>query len=528
MMNPPSSDVFSLPSADILLPAIIESSDDAIISKSLTGIVTSWNSGARRIFGYEAAEMIGQPIARLIPADRAQEEPEILRRLQLGERVDHFETVRMHKDGSLIHVSVTISPVRDNTGVIVGASKVARDITEQKLAQQQLAQLMEDMQRSERIKVEFVATLSHELRTPLNAIVGWLEILQGGDVEKAELEEGLAAIERNARSQVQMIEDLLDMSRIETGKISLDLQALDVAAVCTTAINSIQPVLMAKDLRLTTAFDSINGVVMGDRNRLQQIIWNLLTNAAKFTPKGGRIHITLERVNSHLELAVRDNGMGIPPELMPVIFDRFRQGDATTTRHHGGLGLGLSISRHLVELHGGTLSARSEGKGLGSTFIISLPVNAVHYDEKKSAATSRNAAVDKGLEKNDLEGFRILVVDDDEDSLTVIKKILRKHNAEVGAASSVDNALASLETFKPDILLSDIGMPGRDGYDLVREMRKRQGGAGIPAIALTALVRPEDRIRALRAGFQMHLGKPVSTEELVAAIQNLMNLRRSD
>ncbi|WP_395746958.1 ATP-binding protein [Prosthecobacter sp.] len=244
-----------------------------------------------------------------------------------------------------------------------------------------------------------------------------------------------------------------------------------MAAVCTAAISSIQPVLQAKRLRLTTAFDSVNGVVMDDRNRLQQIIWNLLTNAAKFTPKGGRIHVTLERVNSHLELAVRDNGIGIKPELMPVIFDRFRQGDASTTRRHGGLGLGLPIAKHLVELHGGMLSARSEGEGMGSTFIISLPVTAAHFDENKSAAASRNAAVDDEMEGNDLHGFRILVVDDDEDSLTVIRRILLKHHAMVHAASSVDEALAGLETFKPEIVISDIGMPDRDGYDFIREMR---------------------------------------------------------
>ena len=265
---------------------------------------------------------------------------------------------------------------------------------------------------------------------------------------------------------------------------------------------------------------------MGDRSRLQQIIWNLLTNAAKFTPKGGRIHLTLERVNSHLELAVRDNGIGISDELMPFIFERFRQGDGSTTRRHGGLGLGLSIAKHLVELHGGQLSARSEGKDQGSTFIISLPVTAAHFHEQKSAAAERNAVVDEEHDAGDLKGCRILVVDDDEDSLTVIQRILRRYHAEVQSASSVDEALGYIKTFKPDLVLSDISMPNRDGYDLVREMRKSAVSASIPAIALTALVRTEDRIRTLRAGFQMHLGKPVNHEELVAAIQNLMALRQ--
>ncbi len=513
------------PPPELLLSAIIDSSDDAIISKSLTGIVTSWNSGAYRIFGYTAEEMLGKPVALLIPPERAHEEPEILRRLQIGERVDHFETVRIGKDGRLIDVSVTISPVRDSTGTIVGASKVARDVTEQKRAQQQVARLMEEMRRSDRMKVEFVATLSHELRTPLNAIVGWLEILRGDDVSPDELAEGLTAIERNTKSQVQMIEDLLDMSRIETGKIALDLQALDLSTVTSAAIAAIGPVLLAKGVRLTSAFDSVHGSVMGDRNRLQQVIWNLLTNAVKFTPKGGRIHVTLERVNSHLELAVRDNGAGVAEELMPYIFDRFRQGDASTTRRHGGLGLGLSIAKHLVELHGGLLHARSDGKDKGATFIMALPVVASHYEERKSAAERRNQDVDNNLHKADLHPYRILAVDDEPDSLHVLKRILEKNGAHVQAAASVSAALAQLETFKPDLILSDIGMPERDGYDLIREVRKTPGGSSIPVVALTALVRAEDRIRTLRAGFQMHLGKPVNSEELVAAIQNLMMLR---
>lgn len=508
-----------------LLAAIVESSDDAIVSKTLEGIITSWNPGASRIFGYSAEEMIGKSISVLFPQDRLEEEPQILRRLERGDRVDHFETVRIRKDGQPIHVSVTISPVRNEKGVIVGASKVARDVTEQKMAQQEMRHLLEEMKRSDRMKAEFVAMVSHELRTPLNAIVGWLEILRSDDVSLEELRDGLAAIERNTRSQIQMVEDLLDMSRIETGKINLDLQVLDMAAVCSAAITSIEPMLKGKSLRLTTVFDSINGIVMGDRNRLQQIIWNLLTNAAKFTPKGGSIHVTLERINSHLELSVRDTGIGIPADLMPVIFERFRQGDNSTTRRHGGLGLGLSISKHLVELHGGQLSVRSEGKDLGATFIVCLPVMAAHYDERKSAAARRNADLDEASEKIDLSGCRILAVDDDEDSLKVLRKILEKYHAQVLAAASVEEALQHFEEFRPHLLLSDIGMPERDGYDLIREVRKLGAGARVPAIALTALARAEDRIRTLRAGFQMHLGKPVNPEELVAAIQNLMTLR---
>lgn len=519
------SQLLNTAAPESVLAAIIDSSDDAIISKNLTGTIVSWNLAASRIFGYTAEEMIGKPISLLFPTDRLHEETEIISRIHRGERVEHFETKRITKCGRSVELSVTISPVKDKHGQIIGASKVARDIGPQKASQRQLNQLLEEMRRNDRMKVEFVATLSHELRTPLNAIVGWLEILKGDDVTPEERVEGLTAIERNTRSQVQMIEDLLDMSRIETGKITLDLQSLDIASVTTSAIAAIEPVLKAKNVRLTTAFDSIHGTVMGDRNRLQQVIWNLLTNAVKFTPKGGRVHVTIERVNSHLELAVRDNGIGISEDLLPLIFDRFRQGDSSTTRRHGGLGLGLAISKNLVELHGGMLFARSEGKDNGSTFIVSLPIVAAHYEERKSAAAQRNQDIDESAKKLDLQSYRIQVVDDDEDSLKVLKRILKKHGADVLACSSVEEALKNFPSFHPDLLLSDIGMPDQDGYDLIREIRKLTQGAHIPVIALTALVRPEDRVRTLRAGFQMHLGKPVNPDELIAAIQNLMMLR---
>ncbi|GEP44624.1 hybrid sensor histidine kinase/response regulator [Brevifollis gellanilyticus] len=518
------SSAISAPPPDLRLAAIVDSSDDAIVSKSLEGIITSWNIGAARIFGYEAEEVIGKHISILIPPDRLQEEPEILRRLQKGERVDHFETVRVRKDGRLVEISVTISPVRDASGTIIGASKIARDITAQKQAQREMARLLEQMKQADRMKVEFVATLSHELRTPLNAIIGWLEILKDTRLNPGELEEGLAAIERNARSQVQMIEDLLDMSRIETGKIALDLQSLDVPAVTSAAIAAIEPVVKAKEIRLTTAFDSINGAVMGDRTRLQQIIWNLLTNAVKFTPKGGRIHVTLERVSSHLELAVRDNGIGILEDILPVIFDRFRQADSSSTRRHGGLGLGLSIAKHLTELHGGQILVRSEGRDKGSVFIICLPVVVTHYEEARSTSEQRNSEVDDNHDEADLYGYRILTVDNDLDSLLVLKRILEMSKATVHAVSSVDDALAAIPEFRPHLILSDIGMPDRDGYDLVREVKKLSGGASIPMVALTALMRPEDRVRTLRSGFQIHLGKPVNPEELIAAVHNLLSL----
>jgi PAS domain S-box-containing protein len=527
------------PAAQLLLAAIVDSSEDAIISKNLQAIVTSWNAGAVRTFGYQPDEMIGQPITRLIPPDRLNEEEMILDRLKRGERVEHFESIRVRKDGTPIDVSLTISPVKDRSGLIIGASKIARDITEQKRALRRLAEAntqLEDalrqlreankqLERAAQMKSEFVATLSHELRTPLTAIAGWVHLLKDPTVAPDELAEGLIVIERNLRVQMQLIEDLLDMSRIEAGKITLDVQSLDLATVVDAAIETVQPAATAKQIRITKAFSSLGGIAMGDRNRLQQIIWNLLTNALKFTPKAGRIHVTIERVNSHAEIAISDNGEGIAPEFLPQVFERFRQADSSTTRTHGGLGLGLSIVKHLTELHGGEVRARSGGVGKGATFILSMPLVAAHHDPSRSAAAERNASVDAAAAEADLRDIKVLSIDDDTDSATVIRRILQSHHAEVKSASSMDDGLRLAAEFKPDVILSDIGMPGHDGYEFIKRLRKGPNGCSIPAVALTALARSEDRTRALRAGFQMHVAKPVDPAELVAVVMNLANLR---
>lgn len=314
--NMPEADAdLNFASPDELLAAIVDYSDDAIVSKNLQSIVTSWNKGAERIFGYTAPEMIGQPISKIFPPDRLDEEIHIIGRIQKGERVEHFETVRRRKDGVLIDVSLTISPVRNKAGQIVGASKIAREITEQKRALARLAAAHEALKRADRLKGEFLATLSHELRTPLNAILGWVQILQDSrdweDVKQAQV-----IIERNVRAQSQLIEDLLDMSRIEAGKVTLDIQRVDLPQLAAAAVESVRPTAVSRSVRLTTAFASINGIVMGDKNRLQQIFWNLLTNAIKFTPKEGRVHVVVQRVNSHVEMAVTDTGKGIAPEFI--------------------------------------------------------------------------------------------------------------------------------------------------------------------------------------------------------------------
>jgi PAS domain S-box-containing protein len=509
---------------DALYSAIVDSSDDAIISKNLQSIVMSWNQGAERIFGYSAEEMIGQSISKLFPPDRLDEETHILARLQQGERVDHFETKRRRKDGELIDVSLTISPIRDAEGVIVGASKIARDITEQKLAQRRLAEANEKLKRANQIKAEFLTTLSHELRTPLNAILGWVQILK--DEPKADdVAQAVPIIERNVRAQSQMIEDLLDMSRIEAGKIKLDIQQIDLAAVVGAGIDSVRPAAEAKQIRLTSAFSSVSGTVLGDQDRLQQIIWNLLTNAIKFTPRKGRIHIGIQRVNSGVEVSVTDTGQGIATDFLGHVFDRFRQGDGTTTRRYGGLGLGLSIVKQLTELHGGNVRVSSDGVGRGATFTVCLPLQSVHDEAEDAAEARRNAALDGAAIKHDLHGIKVLIVDDEEDSVTIVRRILERRGARVYGATSMNEALAQFAQFSPDVILSDIGMPGNDGYELISRLRAMPGGKAVPAVALTALARNDDRTRALRAGFQMHVAKPVDLTELVAVVRNLASLR---
>ena len=510
-----------------LLGAIIDSSDDAIISKDLNSIITSWNRGAERIFGYTAVEMIGQPIWRLFPPDRWDDEPRIVERIKRGERVDHFETKRVRKDGTVIDVSVTISPVRNSSGEVVGASKIARDITEQRATHEKLLQANEELRRADQMKSEFLATLSHELRTPLNAILGWTQVVkESGYSDPREVEEAIEIIERNARAQAAMIEDLLDVSRIVSGKVILDMQQLDLPAVVEAAIQSLQPTAQARNIRITSAFSSIGEVVMGDRNRMQQVVWNLLSNALKFTPKGGRVHVAIDRVNSHVRITVSDNGQGIPADYLPVIFERFRQVDGSSRRRHGGLGLGLSIVKQLVELHGGEVRAESEGEGKGSVFTICIPVIATRRSGDGGRPASGAAAA--SAPERVLQGVHILAVDDEPDSLALVKRILESRGAEVETANSVAGARAIVAERTPDILLSDIGMPEEDGYDLIRHVRSLPTGRSLPAVALTALARSEDRTQCLRAGFQTHVAKPVEPSELVAVIAGLAFLGRAN
>jgi PAS domain S-box-containing protein len=514
--------------ANARLAAIIQSSDDAIVSKDLNGIVQSWNPGATRMFGFTAEEMIGSSITKLFPPDRTDEETAILARLRRGERVDHFETVRRTKDGRLLDVSVSISPIRDATGQVVGASKVARDITERKRAESEREQLLSaeraaraEAERHSRMKDEFLATLGHELRTPLNAVLGWASLLKGHEPDPEAIAHGLEVIERNARLQAQLIEDLLDMSRIVSGKLRLSVQQVELPSVIHSALESVRPASEAKGVRLQHVMDARAGSVSGDPARLQQVVWNLLSNAVKFTPRGGRVQVVLQRVNSHVELSVSDTGEGIAPEFLPLVFERFRQADASTTRQHGGLGLGLAIVKHLVELHGGTVAARSPGPGQGATFTVMLPIRAMHAEEPAQGAPVESAPA--SVADISLEGLRIVVVDDEPDARDLVRRVLEDAGAEVRTASGAAAGFELIRECPPDVLISDIGMPGEDGYSLLRRVRglPPEGGGAVPAVALTAFARADDRRRALLSGFQMHVPKPVEAPELLAVVASV-------
>ena len=529
-MTTPSGLPIGFDSAEHFLAAIISSSEDAVVTKDLQGTATSWNASAERIFGYTAEEMIGRPITVIIPPDRLEEEPMILRKLREGQRVEHFETKRVRKDGQLIDISLTISPVKNKAGVIVGASKVARDISPQKLAAKALATAAEETLRQSRMKDEFLNTLSHELRTPLQSILGWVQILRGGDLEEGELEQGLEVIDRNGRMQQHIIEDLLDMNRILSGKVRLDVQKVVLGTVLEAALETVRPAAQAKKIRINAVLDPLSKPVSGDATRLQQVFWNLLQNAIKFTPSGGRVEVVLQRVNSHLEVIISDSGMGISPDFLPHVFDRFRQADGSTTRHHGGLGLGLAIVKHLVELHGGTVMAKSRGLDQGSTFAVILPLAAIHDGRAAETTETLKENPDGGAMPTSpgLHDIEILVVDDDEDSRTLIAKTLLKAGASVRTASSVDAALRLIDEIVPDVLVSDIGMPGKNGYQFLETLRARDldHGGKIPAIALTAYARVEDRVRALCAGFQILLAKPANGAELVATVRSLADQTR--
>ena len=519
------------------LAAIVESSDDAIMSKDLNGTIQTWNAGAEKLYGYTAQEAIGKSVTMLFPPDRLDEEAYILDRIRRGERIDHYETLRRCKDGTLRNISLTVSPIVGAHDEIVGASKIVRDITERKRAEEEREQLLarehEARQQAEtanRVKDEFLATISHELRTPLNAIVGWTEILVRGKLDEQTAARALATIARNAKCQNQLISDLLDVSRIISGQLRFETGLVDLMSVINTAADSVRPAAEEKDIELRLVLDPRAGMVSGDVARLQQVFSNLLTNAVKYTSKNGRVDVLLKREGTSVVILVSDTGEGISPEFLPHIFDRFRQAEGSSTRQHGGLGLGLAIVRHLVEAHGGTVCAASQGVGQGATFTVTFPLIAV------SRVDSNTANADKGTldllsSSALLEGLRVLVVDDQPDARELLTIALKQSGSEVRTSATAREALDIMDQWKPDVLVSDIGLPGEDGYELMRRVRARdpERGGHVLALAVTGYASPEDAARARAVGYHMHMPKPVAPGEFVATVASLaMRARTSE
>jgi PAS domain S-box-containing protein len=638
-----------------LLASIVESTDDAVIGRTLDGIILTWNKGAEQLYGYSADEAIGRPLSILIPPDRGDELPQMVEHLKRGEHIDRFQTERMTKDGQIISVSLTVSPIKDSAGRIAGGSVIARDITEQKRAEEALRQSEEQLrlaleaanmgawdydvrtgivkwssslemihglapgsfggtfddyltdihpedreyvmrslgrtvdqgtahdieyriilpdgtirwvegkgevirddsgkavrltgvcmdvserklaedererllareqqaraeaEAANRAKDDFLALVSHELRTPLNSISGWVDILLAyPDRSEAHIARALEVIKRNAGLQARIIEDILDVSRIVTGKLQLDIRPVELPTIIQTAIAAVQLTADEKEVRLRQVLDRSTDPVSGDPHRLQQIVWNLLSNAIKFTPAGGEVEIRLEQTGFNARITVSDDGEGIRKEFLPRIFDRFSQADSSTTRRYGGLGLGLAIVRHLVELHGGTVEAYSAGEKQGAVFTVTLPLEPAQME----SFVAQGVSDDDGRSASPLAGLRILIVDDDIDSREVLAALLALRAAEVRSAGSVREALEALTEWNPHVLISDIGMPGEDGYDLIREVRLRSAAEGgrIPAIALTGYAAVQDAERALSAGYQSHLSKPIEPSRLVRVIASL-------
>jgi len=449
---------------------------------------------------------------------------------------DHDVEYRIVRpDGSVRWVHGRGRVFRDASGRPVRMSGVCFDVTARKRADEERARLLEleqaareEAERVNRAKDEFLATLSHELRTPLNALMGWARLLRSPNVDEATAARAIEVIERNTRVQAQLVGDLLDVSRIITGKLRLDIGPVSLPAVIDAAIDAVRAAADARQITITTSLDPALGTLHGDADRLQQIVWNLLSNAVKFTPPGGRARVEVTRNGEHVEIAVSDSGKGIEPGFLPYVFDRFRQADSTTTRSHGGLGLGLAIVRHLAELHGGTVSASSPGPGLGSTFVVRLPMTpALAGDAPAAAGEPRNGEAAELDPLPALDGTRILLVEDEDDTREVLANVLERCGAHVTAVASAAEALMTFDLAQPDVLVSDIGMPGEDGYALIRKIRARHGDsrAWVPAVALTAYARREDRDDALAAGFQLHVPKPVEPAELARSVAALAGRR---
>jgi PAS domain S-box-containing protein len=512
-----------------LLEDFLENGSEGLHWVAPDGKILWTNKAELELLGYTRDEYVGHHIAEFHVDQPIIED--ILARLSCRETLQSYEARLRAKDGSIKHVLINSSVYWEGDSFI-HTRCFTRDITHRRAAEAEREKLLgqeraarEEAERANRLKDEFLTTLSHELRTPLNAIVGWTHILQAGPDEPT-LQRAIQVIHRNAMNQSQLIADILDTQRLAAGKLRLSLQEVDPAKVIESAIESVRPMAITKEIEISAVLDTETGPIVGDPDRLQQILWNLLSNAVKFTPKQGRVRVSLLRINSHVEVAVEDNGPGIDAEFLPYVFQRFRQGDSSSTRRHGGLGLGLAIVRDLVELHGGKVAAANRSTGQGAIFSVTLPRPSARPALPVVTSERRHHSLEQPMWLDtapSLRDLRVLVVDDEADARELLAEVLSRCGADVVVASSAEEALSKVRESRPDVLVSDIEMPGQNGYDLIRAVRAlgREEGGAVPAAALTAYAGAEDRMKALSAGFQIHLPKPVQPAELATVIASL-------
>ena len=513
--------------------------------------IRGWNHWLEARSGRSASEMIGRNLFDVFPdligrgLDKYYKDAVAGQVMVLSHRLHRYliEMPSQVDDQSFTQMqqSARIAPLVEGDRII-GTITIIDDVTERIAHEQQLVRLLareqtarKEAETANRAKDEFLATVSHELRTPLNAIAGWVQILRKNVSDAESFAHGIEIIDRNVKMQTKIIEDILDVSRIITGKLNFDVTPVNLVPVIEAALESVRLAAEVKAIQIQTVFNDTASLVSGDPNRLQQIVWNLVSNAIKFTPKAGTVSVRLERAGSQAEITVSDTGKGISAEFLPFVFDRFRQADSTSTRHHSGLGLGLAIVRHLVELHGGTVHATSEGEEQGATFTVRLPLLVSRYTEDFLAGNAKQLSGDNrepslaaesepiSIDATKLDGLRVLIVDDEADAREMLQVMLTQFGAEVKVSGSAKETLKVLECWLPEILVSDIGMPDEDGYALIQKVRELvpESGGQIPAIALTGYAMPEDRERLLSAGYQAHLSKPVELAELVNIIVSL-------
>lgn len=497
------------------------------------GRVKTWTRAGEHVTGFLTSEILGMPLS-LLDVDIANSGAAFRRAMEVARQGGSaaLQTRCVRKGGSEFWADIVIGTVKNEVGELDGFSVVLRDITARKQAEELLEQRSRQLTEASRLKDEFLATVSHELRTPLNSILGWTQLFRAGKLDDAGRTHALETIEQSAKTQARLIEDLLDVSRIVTGKMRLEIRSVQMTEVIEAAVQTIRPAAEAKNIDIHLMLEPVGCPVFGDPNRLQQVIWNLLSNAIKFTHQGGSVQVLLHRRDSMLQLLIKDDGMGIKPDFLPHVFDAFRQADSSSTRSHKGLGLGLTIVRCLIELHGGTVRAESDGEGLGATMEIMLPVAST---PKSSPVISTIDPEHRPVElpspvhvHPEVKDLRVVVVDDDPGARELISTVLSHNGIQVNAVGSATEGLSAVERLMPDVLVSDIEMPEEDGYMFIQEVRALDAdhGGRTPAVALTAYTRAEDRSRSLAAGFQMHLSKPVDAEELLNAIMVLAGQKR--